>query len=84
MVKSGVLCITTHESLEKGRVIPSVSCNILCSVCEFFASYFLQGRLPYFEWLILSFCLIFSDGISAGLFLIPRGHSTFFTTMNRR
>lgn len=23
MVKSGVLCITTHESLEKGRVIPS-------------------------------------------------------------
>lgn len=32
MVKSGVLCITTHESVDKGKVLPSVS---PCSVCEF-------------------------------------------------
>ena len=32
MVKSGVLCITTHESVDKGRVLSAVS---PCSVCEF-------------------------------------------------
>lgn len=67
VVKSGVLCITNQDSLEKGRVIPTVSHDIFLAPFGNLLIFIIVDEECIFVTHLFCLVLFSSDGVNVGL-----------------